>query len=294
MHPGQGSDRPRLRRAHVLGHRGLRAARCSPTRCPDAAADALRWRHSTLDLARARAEAARPRGRGLPVADDPRPGVLRLLAGRHGGLPRQRRHRRRGRALLHRDRRRRLRGRGRARAAGRDRPAVDVARPPRPRRPLAHRRRDRPGRVQRRRRRQRLHQPDGGAQPARGGRGRGPPSRPRHASSASTDEEAGRGGPPRPPSMCPYDEELGVHPQSEGFTRHAGVGLRGVPRQVPAAAAPRPTTSSTASRSSSRPTWCWRCTGAATRSHRRRRRATSTTTSGARSATRRCRRARRR
>jgi alpha,alpha-trehalose phosphorylase len=35
------------------------------------------------------------RGRRVPVADDPRPGVLGLLAGRHGGVPHQRRHRRR-------------------------------------------------------------------------------------------------------------------------------------------------------------------------------------------------------
>ena len=39
--------------------------------------------------------AAGPGRRRVPVADDPRPGVLRLLAGRHGGVPHQRRHRRR-------------------------------------------------------------------------------------------------------------------------------------------------------------------------------------------------------
>ena len=49
------------------------------------AADALRWRHSTLDLARDRARQLGSRGRGLPVAHDRRPGVLGLLAGRHGG-----------------------------------------------------------------------------------------------------------------------------------------------------------------------------------------------------------------
>ena len=49
---------------------------------PRAAADALRWRHSTLDLARERAAPARARGRRVPVADDPRARVLGLLARR--------------------------------------------------------------------------------------------------------------------------------------------------------------------------------------------------------------------
>ena len=43
---------------------------------PDAAADALRWRHSTIDLARSGPQTLGQAGRGLPVADDPRPGVL--------------------------------------------------------------------------------------------------------------------------------------------------------------------------------------------------------------------------
>ena len=62
---------------------------------PDAAANALRWRHSTLPLAIERAAPARPEGRRVPVAHDRGRGVLGLLAGRHGRLPRQRRHRRR-------------------------------------------------------------------------------------------------------------------------------------------------------------------------------------------------------
>ena len=73
---------------------------------PQAAADALRWRQSTLDLARERAAQLGLEGRGVPVAHDPRPGVLGLLAGGHRGVPRQRRHRRRGRALPVRHRRR--------------------------------------------------------------------------------------------------------------------------------------------------------------------------------------------
>ena len=77
---------------------------------------------------------ARPRRRRVPVADDPRPGVLRLLAGGHGRVPRQRRDRRRRAALPGRDRRRGVRARGRRRAARRDGAAVALARPPRRRR----------------------------------------------------------------------------------------------------------------------------------------------------------------
>ena len=50
---------------------------------PEAARDALRWRHSTLDKARDRAEALGLRGRRVPVAVDQRRRVLGVLAGRH-------------------------------------------------------------------------------------------------------------------------------------------------------------------------------------------------------------------
>ena len=87
------------------------------------------------DLAKEHAAKLGLTRRGVPVADDPRSGVLRLLAGRHGGVPHQRRHRRRGRALSRRPpATTRSTSAGRARAARRDRAAVDVARPPRPRR----------------------------------------------------------------------------------------------------------------------------------------------------------------
>ena len=80
-----------------------------------------------------RSQAARDRswpGRGgVPVADDPGPGVLRLLARRDGRVPHQRRHRRRRRPLPGRHRGHQVRGGGRPRAAGRDRAAVAVARP---------------------------------------------------------------------------------------------------------------------------------------------------------------------
>ena len=60
---------------------------------PDAVAHALRWRHSTLPAARDRARQLGLRGRGLPVAHHQRRGVLGLLAGRHRRVPRQRGHR---------------------------------------------------------------------------------------------------------------------------------------------------------------------------------------------------------
>ena len=101
---------------------------------PEAAADALRWRQSILPLAYERAEQLGLQGRGVPVADDPRPGVLRVLAGRHGGVPHQRRHRRRRAPARGGHRRRRVRARGRAGAAGGHRAAVALAGPPRRRR----------------------------------------------------------------------------------------------------------------------------------------------------------------
>ena len=110
---------------------------------PDAAADALRWRWSTLDLAVERAHTLHLEGRGVPVAHHPRAGVLGLLARRHGRLPHQRGHRGGGRALRGSHRRRGLRAHGRARAAGPHRPAVALARPPRHGGRVPHRRRHR-------------------------------------------------------------------------------------------------------------------------------------------------------
>ena len=156
---------------------------------PDAAAAALHWRHSTLPLARERARTLDLHGRHLPVADDRRRGVLGLLAGGHGGVPRVRRRRRRGDPLRAGHRRRGLRARDRRRAAGRDRAAVGVAGPSRRRRRLPHRRRDRARRVQRGGRQQRLHEPDGAAEPARRRRrGRAPP-RARARACGVDDEE---------------------------------------------------------------------------------------------------------
>ena len=112
---------------------------------PSAAADALRWRHLVLAGGQAARGRSRP-GRGrVPVADDPRTGVLRLLARRDRGVPYQRRHRRRRRALPGRHRGRQVRGGSRPRAAGRDRAVVAVARPARCHGPVQDRGRDRAG-----------------------------------------------------------------------------------------------------------------------------------------------------
>ena len=62
---------------------------------PDAAADALRWRHSTLADGEGARAPPRPGRRRVSLAHHPRRGVLGLLAGRNRGLSRQRRHRRR-------------------------------------------------------------------------------------------------------------------------------------------------------------------------------------------------------
>ena len=128
----QGPDRARLRRARLLGHRDVRAARAHLHR-PAAG----RRRACAGGTARCRPPGERAAQLGLQGAAFPwrtisGARVLGLLAGRHGGLPHQRRHRRR---------RPSLRGtppattdfdRGRRhRAAGRDGPAVAVARPPR-------------------------------------------------------------------------------------------------------------------------------------------------------------------
>ena len=93
---GEGPDRAGLRRAHASGTPRRSCCRCSCTRSPVgrgrraalAAPDARRWR-------RRHAERPRPEGGGVRLADDPRRGVLRVLAGRDGRVPHQRRHRRR-------------------------------------------------------------------------------------------------------------------------------------------------------------------------------------------------------
>ena len=146
---GQGPDRPRVRRAHVLGHRDVRAAGARPTPCRRPSADVLRWRHSTLDLARERARTLGLAGAAFPWRTIRGAGVLGVLAGRHRRVPHQRRHRRRGRALPSTSpATTSSTGRGRAGAAGRDGPAVAARSGHHDRHgAVPHRRRHRPGRV---------------------------------------------------------------------------------------------------------------------------------------------------
>ena len=144
---------------------------------PEAAADALRWRHATLPLAEDRARELGYEGATFPwrtirgqecsgywpagtaalhVNADVADAVRRYLAATGDS---------------------RLRGGPGDRAARRDGAAVALGRPPRRRGPLPHRRRHRTGRVQRPGRQQRLHEPHGGPEPALRRGGRGPPAR---------------------------------------------------------------------------------------------------------------------
>ena len=156
----------------LLRHRITSRPRCAgaPRRCPR-----RRPRRAASGCVARRSRGERSRG-----------GVLGLPAGRHGGVPRQRRHRARGHALRGGHRRRALRARGRRAAAGRDRAAVGQPRLPRraPRRALLDRRRDRARRVLRAGRQQPLHQPHGPGQPARRGRRRRAPRTARRSASS--------------------------------------------------------------------------------------------------------------
>ena len=187
---------------------------------PDAARDALRWRHETLDLARERAKQLGLAGAAFP---------WRTIAGQEcssywpagtAAFHVERGHRRRGRPLPGSHRRRDLRARGGTRAARRDGAAVAVTGPSRRRGTVSNRRRHRPRRVQRDRRQQRLHQPDGAAKPAARRRRRSSGMPIALPSSASTWRRQPRGATPPTAMLIPYDEASGVHPQAEAFTEH--------------------------------------------------------------------------
>jgi hypothetical protein len=130
---------------------------------------------------------AEPGGRRVPVAVDRRCRVLRVLAGRDGRVPRVGGRLGRGGPLPVGDRGRGLRTRVRRGDPGGDRAAVALARPPRRPRRVPHRRRHRARRVHGGGGQQRLHEPDGAAEPARG-RGR----------SASPSTPGGTSRTPRP------------------------------------------------------------------------------------------------
>ena len=110
---GQGSHRHRLRGPRLLGHRDVRAAGAHDRGRPEVRGTPCAG--GTRRCPRPASAPARSTSRrGVPLADDQRPGVLGLLAGRHRRLPRQRRHRRRRAALRRRHRRRGVRPCGRA------------------------------------------------------------------------------------------------------------------------------------------------------------------------------------
>ena len=201
--PGQGPDRHRLRRPRVLGHRDLRAAGAHLHRRRTPPRDALRWRHSTLRAgARARRTSSASRAppspggrstaRSARATGRPAPAAFHINADIADAVVRYHRpHRRRG-----------VRTRtsastcwSRPRGCG-ARSAITT-----PHGRLPHRRRHRPGRVQRDRRQQRLHQPDGAAEPARRRGGRRAASRGR-AARARRRRRGGRRLARRRPRRC--------------------------------------------------------------------------------------------
>ena len=187
---------------------------------PEAAADALRWRQSILPLAYERAEQLGLKGAAFP---------WRTIRGQEcsGYWPA-------GTAAFHINAdiadavRRHVAATGDVefeREVGLEL-LVATARlwrslgPPRRQGRVPDRRGDRARRVHRDRGQQRLHQPDGPAEPAgrRGHRGPARPGRrPARGELRGDGQLAGRGA---SSIRIPYDEHLGVHPQSEGFTDH--------------------------------------------------------------------------
>ena len=263
---------------------------------PAAAADALRWRHSTLPAAKARA-----RDLGLAGAAFP----WRTIHGEEcsGYWPA-------GTAAFHVNADiadvgasgtcsatgdERVRARRRHRDPRRDGAAVALARPLRPRRQLSHRRRHRPRRVQRHRRQQRLHEPDGAAEPASA-----PPTpAQRHPGQGARARRHARGdgrlARRRRARGHPVRREARRPPAVGGLHRARAVGLRrDAAGPVSAAAAlPLLRSLSQAGGQAARP-GARDAALSATRSRPSSGRATSTTTSASPCATRRCRRAPRR
>ena len=229
---------------------------------PTAARDALRWRHSTLDLARARARELRLAGAAFPWRTISRRGVLGLLARRHRRVPHQRRHRRRRAPLRGRDRRRRSSSAARALEL-----LVETARLWRS---LGHH--DAAG----------SFRIDGVTGPdeytalvdnnvytnlmaARNLRAaadaRRAPPRQRAAELGVDEEEIAAWRDAADAMVVPFDEELGVTPQSRGLHPLPPLGLREhAARAVPAAAALPVLHAVLAARSSSRPIWSSPCT----------------------------------
>ena len=141
---GQGRERARLRGPLLLGHRDLRR----PVPRPHDAAVGQAGARVPLRDAAGRAPAGgrdRPRRRRVPVAHDRRPRGVRVVRGRHGAVPHQRRHRARDAPVQPRHGRPRVHARPRRRGRLRDRAAVDGAGVllRAPRRPVLHQQRHR-------------------------------------------------------------------------------------------------------------------------------------------------------
>ena len=231
---------------------------------PEAAADALRWRQSTLPLAHERAEQLGLEGAAFPwrtirgqecsgywpagtaafhinadIAD-----AVRRLRGRH----RRRRVRARGRPGAAGETARLWRSLGHHDAQGEFR--IDGVTGPDEYTAIV--------------RQQRLHQPDGAAEPAgrRGRRGPAPATAARLG--VTTRRRWPAGATRRRRWRSRTTSELGVHQQCRGLHRPPGVGLREHRRRARTRCCSTARTSTcTASRWSSRPTWCWPCTCAA-------------------------------
>ena len=294
--PGQGADRPRLRRPHVLGHGDLHAA----------GADLHRARRRARRAALAPLD-ARPRRGARPASCGSR--ARRSRGGRSAARSARatgRRARRRSTSTPTSPTRSRRyvgatgdeafeRGPG-ARAARRDRAAVALGRPPRRARRLPDRRRDRARRVHARSptttssrtswRRATCAPPPTLATP---------PSAARRASSASTRRRSRAGAtPPTRWSSPTTTSSASRRSRRRSPATATGTSSARPRRAVPAAAAlPLLPAVLEPGRQAGRPrVRAVRC--AATTSTPSRRRATSSTTSASPSATRRCRRASRR
>ena len=261
-HPGQGPHRPRLRRAHVLGHGDLHPAGADLHGARRGARRA-RWRHSTLDLARdARASCAwrAPPFRGGRSAARNAPATGRRARRRSTSTPTSR-----TRCVATSSRpTTRSSSAALASTCSSRRRACGSPRAPRRGRRLSHRRRDRARRVHGPGRQQRVHQPDGGPQPAiRRRRGRAAtPSVPPSSRRRATRSRRGA----RPPSaMVSPSMTSSVSRRSQRASPATDSGTSRRPRRTSTrCCCTSRTTCCTPARWSSRPTSCSPCTCAAT------------------------------
>ena len=232
---------------------------------PRIARNLLRFRHSMLPKARAAGRRARTcAGALFPWRTINGEEASAYYQAGHGPVPPQRRHRLRHPALRRRARRRRLPRRGRRRDPRRDGAHVGGPRLLRRRRVLPHPRRHRSRRVHDRRQRQRLHEPDGPAQPPLRRRG-GAPARGRatrrlrgaRAPSCALDpSELDAWDRAADAMYVPHDPARGHHPPGRHVPQPRALGPRAHAAGRSSRCCCTTTRSrSTATRCSSRPTW---------------------------------------